>query len=181
MSVKGVTQHRYKLVDSHETDSLQIEGVPVSKSWRPFFRKNDKFDRFIRTKVNPDGFLEYEKYVPERKEVIYSSVEFFNKKAEFYTKYELEQLKSKHRDKLIEIGKILGIKTTGKRIDFLIKNICEAQEKVKEEMFSTEGLKRKFEKIESEKIESTDKDDEDLGDVENLNILNNLKFTPPEE
>lgn len=116
--------HRYVLNENVQESTMSVEGIHISKTPKSFFNKQNLLHKYIRTKVNPKGFIDYEEYVPSNGKVIFSSLKVFNQEAKDVP---LEELQMMGRDSLIEIAHYYNIDPVGKRDDMLVKKIYEAQ------------------------------------------------------
>lgn len=116
--------HRYVLNENVDETNMSVEGIHLSKTPKSFFNKQTTLHKFIRTKINPKGFIDYEEYVPANGKVIFSSLKVFNQEAK---NVPLEELQMMGRDSLIEIAHYYNIDPIGKRDDMLVKKIYEAQ------------------------------------------------------
>jgi hypothetical protein len=118
--------HKYVLNENTEAPNMSIEGIHVSKAPKSFFSKQHLLHKYIRTKENPKGILDYEEYIPATGRIIFSNLKILNQDT---VEVPLEELQLMGRDSLIEIAHHYNIDAIGKRDDVLVKKIYEAQKK----------------------------------------------------
>lgn len=116
--------YRYRINPEVEIESMQIAGIDMNKGWKDFDRIQDVLTPFIRTKENPDAYLDFETYKPLTKEVLNNSQDY-TKISEIYTRNELLLM---DRKQLVEVAKSYNIDPVNKVNDFLLKLIYKAQE-----------------------------------------------------
>lgn len=123
-------QYKYRLNSNwKDSDSLKLEGVELTREWIFFSKKKDSISHHVKTKLNPNGIVDYEEVNPYTQGVYRSSVSEFDKKLPIYTKDMLDVMK---RDDLVEISRVYSIDPVRKTNDFLIKLIIDAQKQLQE-------------------------------------------------
>jgi hypothetical protein len=116
---------RYRLNENEELDNKSVEGVILSKEWTKLsLESKPQLEKYIRSKLNPNGIVDYEQVIPEGGKIIRSSKELFEKELKMYT---IEQLTLMKRPELVDVGSFYGITSINKTNDFLIKLILKAQ------------------------------------------------------
>ncbi len=122
--------YRYRLNKNSKFDTITLEGVSLGKeSWRCRNFKVTALDRHIRTRSNPEGMVDYERYERGTGKVIESNlyVETDFKDIQTYDPAELQYM---DREEIVKIANQHGIPTIHQRSNFLIKKILEAQGKI---------------------------------------------------
>ncbi len=117
--------YRYKIEENDANDNKMVAGVELSKQWKDFPSEKYELASFIKSVVNPNGFIDYEKKDLVSQEVIYRSVA---KEREIPT-YSKQALYLMSRNEIVEIFKMYGIDTTNKTKDFLIVELMRIQPK----------------------------------------------------
>lgn len=126
-----VKRVRYFLNENYKSgDSLFLESFPISRDKegknslvKPSWIK--PLERYVRTKQNPKGILDWELIDITKKEnnILESSFELFKLPAENYT---YDKLMGKQRPEIVKIAKSLGIPEANTKSDeFLRRRILE--------------------------------------------------------
>jgi hypothetical protein len=142
-------RHRYMLNSNFKNAiSASIEGKILNRDkWSMgFMYPVTEFKKYIKTKNNPDGIIDYESYIPENMRVTYSSSDAFKSKPK-YT--QPEKLVLMDRKELIELADGFGIEHQQYINEELRKVISDAQERWKEEK-KKKTLAKKIRDLESE-------------------------------
>lgn len=126
-----VKRVRYFLNDNYRSgDSLFLESFPISreKEGKNSFMKPTwikPLERYVRTKQNPKGILDWELIDITKKSdnVLEASYELFKLPVESYT---FDKLMGKRREEIVKIAKSLGIPESHTKSDeFLRRRILE--------------------------------------------------------
>lgn len=156
--------YRYKIEENDANDNKMVAGVELSKQWKDFPSEKYELASFIKSVVNPNGFIDYEKKDLVSQEVIYRSVA----KEREIPAYSKQALHLMSRNEIVEIFKMYGIDTTNKTKDFLIVELMRIQPK--DEDVVEDSLK------ETESVEViVDEIPEDLTVVVNEGIMSKIK------
>lgn len=124
MSAKSV-HWRYKLNENEPLESKSVEGVNLTKDWTKLsMERKSQLEKHFRSRLNPNGIIDYEQIVPEGGKIIRSSKDMFEKELKIYT---IEQLTLMKRPEIADIANQYGITSVNKTNDFLIKLILKAQ------------------------------------------------------
>lgn len=128
--IERSVHYKYRLNENSEHESLCLETVNLIKNeWtKPMLNKVDKLDKHIRTKVNPEGIVDFQKYIPADGKILKDSYAEFTRELDNYT---MEQLLVKKRPELNYIAESYGIDPVNKSNQFLTKLIVEAQDSSK--------------------------------------------------
>lgn len=119
---------RYRLNENEPLDNKSVEGVILTKEWtRLSLESKPQLEKHIRSKINPNGIIDYEQVIPEGGKVIRSSKELFERELKTYT---IEQLSLMKRPELNDVASLYGISSVNKTNDFLIKLILQSQLKM---------------------------------------------------
>jgi len=160
--------YRYRIEANDPSDNKMVAGVELSKQWKDFSSEKYELTSFIKSVVNPNGFIDYEKKDLVSQEVIYKSVAK-EKEIPVYSKQALHLMS---RDEIVEIFKMYGIETTNKTKDFLIVELMRIQPK--DEDIVEDSLKE--EKLAEIVVETVVEDiPEDLTAVVNEGIMSKIK------
>lgn len=116
---------RYRLNENANGDRMAVERFTLSKKeWLVVPSLLSGLRKWVRTKENPKGILDYEKYIPNTNEVVYSSKYYYESKP---MKVSRELLLSYNRKQLCEVGYVWGIMDNYPD-KVLIQKIMEKQE-----------------------------------------------------
>lgn len=124
MSAKSV-HWRYKLNENEPLQSKSVEGVILSKEWTKLsMDRKPQLEKHFRSRLNPNGIIDYEQVIPEGGVILRSSKELFEKELKIY---KIEELTLMKRLELTDVANQYGITSVNKTNDFLIKLILKAQ------------------------------------------------------
>jgi hypothetical protein len=163
-----VKRVRYFLNENYKFgDSLFLESYPVSRDKegknaliKPTWIK--PLERYVRTKQNPKGILDWELIDITKKEnnVLESSLDLFKLPLENYT---YDKLMGKQRHEIVKIAKSLGIPEANIKSDeFLRRKILELSPVLSQQQEDTSKSKVKSKSNSLEEISSiTDKSSEE--------------------
>jgi len=113
-------------VDNEFLDSLQLEGLSFKRDkWLSHNSRIGNLDRYIKTKMNPTGILDYQEFRTDDEKVMYSSKDAFNEVADKI--YNFEELSLMDRLEIVNIAKIYNLPLSGKTNKRLVKEILETQ------------------------------------------------------
>ena len=108
--------YRYRIHESHDSESCQVEGINLSKEWKEFDKELYMLKPFLRSEENLKGFIE--------KEIAQNAK--YN--GEFPGIFEKETLLVMSREKLVELAKFYCIATPNMTNEVLGKLIYSEQE-----------------------------------------------------
>lgn len=150
MQTEKKLYYRYKLVSDYKIDSYCINNVTLTKTWTDFSDKKNEMNKFIRSKINPKGFVDFAIIDVMSNTYQHNSEELYNKVPVIYDPVVLYKLS---RAELNEVCKVYGIDTAFKVNDFLVKEVIKAQQDVEnliKEMKKTKRENKKLRKIAEE-------------------------------
>ncbi len=123
-NIKNIV-YRYRLTKEHVHNNHQVCGINLTKEWSDFKSIKDQLNPFLKTSINPDGFIDFEKKDYNSNEVIQQST-YTGNTPDIIAK---ETLHAMDRKELVPIAKYYRIDITNKPKEILIKAILEYQEK----------------------------------------------------
>lgn len=107
-------------------DSMQLEGLSFKRDvWLSHNSRIGGLDRYVKTKMNPTGILDYREFRTDDEKVTYSSKDAFNEVADKI--YDFEELSLMDRLEIVKIAKIYNIPLSGKTNKRLTKDILDMQ------------------------------------------------------
>jgi hypothetical protein len=120
------TQFRYKINHNWTgPDAVDVEGVPLTRDWKIFGRKQFCLDMKVRTLLNPLGIVDMEEFDPTTNKIFHSSSP--QTKMNKPKNYRKEDLDIMNRDELSVVASYYNIDPSRKINDFLIKTILRKQ------------------------------------------------------
>ena len=128
-------QYRYTLNENARDgkgelcNSMQLEGISFKKGgWFIHHSRMTELEKYIRTKKNPKGILDYQEYRSEIDVVEYDSREAFDEIPDKL--YSMDELLLMEKYELAKIAKMYNISLIGKREKKIIRDIIEVQNEV---------------------------------------------------
>jgi len=134
-SITGQLRFRYKLNSNSQSDTMQIAGINLTKSYRDFDNKCEELNGYIRKKDRPEGVVDYQIYNVADKEAVLDSKVIFDMIDKIYTR---EELSIMNRTELIDVCLVYNINPVNKPDSFLAKLILQKQV----ELSVVEGAKK---------------------------------------
>jgi hypothetical protein len=122
-----VEHHRYKLNNNAKADSMSLNGVHLKKTWKVFTSSQSVLDKSVRTKMNPDGILDYQKFIPATGVVTYDSLAYYRETA---PSFRMEDMALKGYKELAEIARAFGLDPVGRPPHVLTRDILKAQAQI---------------------------------------------------
>ena len=107
-------------------ESMQIEGISVSQNvWMSMHSQVRELEKYIMTKKNPKGIVDYREYRTDSDTIIYSSRDALVEVPEKI--YSFEELSLMDKNDLIKIARMYNISLIGKTPKRLTKDILSMQ------------------------------------------------------
>ena len=121
----GRLLYRYRLNENAGVKSKQVGGVSLSTSaWVDLSNKREDLSCFVRTKSNPEGFLDFQIYDVTSKIPAFDSKDIADREIKIYTR---EELSIMTRNELIELAQVYNIDPVNKTDVFLCRLILAQQ------------------------------------------------------
>ena len=106
--------------------SMQMEGFNLDqKKWLSYHSRVFELEKYIRTKKNPKGMIDYREFRTDDEKVIYDSKSAFDEIPEKI--YSFEDLSLMEKRDIIGICRMYNISMIGKTTKKLIKDILDMQ------------------------------------------------------
>ena len=119
----------YRLNSNATGDTVSVNGIVLTKSWKPFPSMKKELNGKIKTIEFPSGIVDYREVDHKTGVVLMSSSDNMNMVATSYTTKELSVMR---RDELVSISRKYNIDPRNKSDKFLQRLIQDKQESYKD-------------------------------------------------